>query len=93
MTAPDLRWQRHAACRGRAELFFGPEIEHPDARRAREAEAKAICAECPVLRRCLSYRLGIEQQLDGGIWAGYGELERRQMRRNMLRAQRGKAVA
>lgn len=93
MSAPDLRWQRRAACHGKADLFFGPEIERPDVRQEREAEAKAICAGCPVRLPCLKYRLGVEHQLDAGIWAGYDELERRQMRRNMLRAQRGKAVA
>jgi len=92
MSASDLRWQRHAACRGNAPLFFGPEDEKPGDRQRREAQAKAICADCPVWIHCLRYRLGIEQQLDGGIWAGKDEYERRQLRWNMLRAQRRRAA-
>lgn len=92
MSITDLRWQRWAACRGMAVLFFAPEVEHPDVRQAREASAKAICAGCPVRLRCLLYRLSTEQQLDGGVWGGKDENERRQMRRNMLRAQRGWAA-
>ena len=88
MSVTSLNWQRHAACHGKAELFFGPEDEHARARLDREAQAKAICWTCPVRLRCLTYRLSGEQQLDGGVWGGKGELERRQMRRNMLRAQR-----
>ncbi len=88
----DLRWQRRASCHGMADVFFGPEVEDPDVRQAREAEAKAICAGCQVLRRCLTYRLSVEGQLDSGVWGGKDELERRQMRRNMLRAQRKKVA-
>src|SRR5208282_384874 len=29
MTVGDLRWQQRAACHGQADLFFGPEVEHP----------------------------------------------------------------
>jgi WhiB family redox-sensing transcriptional regulator len=86
-------WQERAACTGLGGVFFGPDVELPEDRKAREASAKAICATCPVRLRCLAYRLGIEQQLDAGVWGGYDELERRQMRRDMLRAHRGKAVA
>ena len=88
MSASDLRWQRYAACHGEAALFFAPEVERPGDRQWREAQAKAICFGCPVRAACLEYRLGIEQQLDGAVWGGKDELERRQLRRNMLRAQR-----
>jgi WhiB family transcriptional regulator, redox-sensing transcriptional regulator len=93
MTAPDLRWQRRAACHGMAHLFFAPEVEKPGDREWREAQAKAICFGCPVRRACLAYRLGIGQQLDSGVWGGKDELERRQLRRNMLRAQRKREAA
>ena len=88
----DLRWQQRAACRGYASLFFGPEVEKTGDREWREAQAKAICAGCPVARPCLRYRLSIEGQLDSAIWGGRNEYERRQMRRNMLRAQRKKVA-
>ena len=90
MTAADLRWQQHAACHGEAAPFFAPEVEKPGDRQWREAQAKAICFECPVRPACLEYRLSVEQQLDGGMWGGKDELERRQLRRNMLRAQRSR---
>ena len=92
MSAADLRWQQYAACHGQAVLFFAPEVEKPGDRKWREAQAKAICSACPVTLRCLLFRLGGEQQLDGGIWGGKDELERRQLRRNMLRAQRRRAA-
>jgi len=88
MTVGDLRWQQRAACHGQADLFFGPEVEHPGVRQEREASAKAICAGCPVRVRCLMFRLRIEGQLDAAIWGGKDEWERRQMRRDILRAQR-----
>ena len=92
MSITELRWQRYAACHGHAGLFFAPEVERPDVRQEREASAKAICAGCPVRLACLAYRLGDEQQLDSAIWGGKDELERRQLRRNMLRAQRKKVA-
>lgn len=92
MSVTALHWQQDAACRGHADLFFGPEIESLEARLTRETQAKAICWPCPVRIECLTFRLGIEQQLDGGIWGAKDELQRRQMRRNMLRAQRREAA-
>ena len=94
MSAGPLGWQDRAACRGAGlALFFTPEAEHPDTRRARERAAKAICAGCPVRFRCLMFRLSAEGQHDGGIWGGADEHERTRMRRNMLRAQRQRKAA
>jgi WhiB family transcriptional regulator, redox-sensing transcriptional regulator len=92
MTADRLRWQRRAACHGMWHLFFAAEGEKPGDRKWREAQAKAICSGCPVALRCLLYRLSEPQQLDSAIWGGRDELERRQLRRNMLRAQRRVAL-
>ena len=41
----------------------------------REAQAKAICRECPVQPECLDYALGIREP--HGIWGGLTEAERR----------------
>jgi len=92
MSAMSLEWQRYAACHGKAHLFFGPEDERLQDRLDREAQARAVCWPCPVRLHCLMFRLRSEQQLDGGIWGAKDELQRRQMRRNMLRAQRRRAA-
>jgi WhiB family redox-sensing transcriptional regulator len=90
---PDLDWQEDAACRGvNPELFFAPDIESLQARLDREAEAKKVCWTCPVRIPCLTFRLGSEQQMDAGIWGAKDELERRRLRRNMIRAQKRRAA-
>jgi WhiB family transcriptional regulator, redox-sensing transcriptional regulator len=70
-------WQLRAACRGPASaLFFPPTYpERKEERDAREAKAKAICAECPVRAECLDYALSIREP--HGIWGGLTEAERR----------------
>jgi WhiB family redox-sensing transcriptional regulator len=60
-------------------LFFGPDAEFVSARRDREAEAKAICAGCPVRLECLAYALDSGEAY--GVWGGLSEDERRAMRR------------
>ncbi len=92
ITVTGLDWQRQAACAGRWDLFFAEEAEYPHEREAREAEAKALCAGCPVSRPCLEYRLSFESQADDGLWSGLGPAERANMRRNMLRSKTGKAA-
>ena len=72
-----VAWQRRASCRGpEAALFFAPTTPEPRPdREAREARAKAICAECPVQVECLDYALRIRES--HGIWGGLNETERR----------------
>ncbi len=68
-------WQLHAACRGRdTEQFFHPENERGPRRLAREAAAKAVCAECPVIRECAAHALRTREPY--GIWGGLSETER-----------------
>jgi WhiB family redox-sensing transcriptional regulator len=68
-------WQLLGACRGEAsELFFHPENTRGSQRAAREATAKAICARCPVLERCLAYSLTVREPY--GVWGGLSESER-----------------
>jgi len=73
-------WQLRAACRGpAAELFYPPVAgEARDQRRAREREAKAICATCSVQADCLQYAMRTEEP--HGVWGGLNEHERRAMR-------------
>jgi WhiB family redox-sensing transcriptional regulator len=66
-------WRQVAACRFiEPELFFplstsGPALEEV-------AEAKAVCARCPVRRECLAFALTTRQA--HGIWGGLTEQER-----------------
>lgn len=72
-------WQDKAACRGpHTSLFFPPShFERKDDKEAREAQAKSICATCPVRKPCLSYAMRIHEQ--HGIWGGLNEVERRSL--------------
>jgi WhiB family redox-sensing transcriptional regulator len=74
-------WQFRAACRGEdASLFFAPGyFETREQKEAREAQAKAICARCPVRAECLEYALAIREM--HGVWGGMNETERRALLR------------
>ena len=78
-----MDWRDRAACKDEdPELFFpigttGPAI-------AQTAEAKAVCARCPVTEPCLEWALGSGQE--AGVWGGLSEDERRALRRRVRRA-------
>jgi len=82
----DVAWMADAACKGldRGGSIFFP--QHP----GEFADAKAICARCPVQQECLDYALA-RPEVDG-VWGGYGSGERatmlRRARRNPGRATR-----
>jgi WhiB family redox-sensing transcriptional regulator len=62
-----------AVCRTVGTDLFFPDVGHED----QYADAKAVCAVCPVKDPCL------QDALDGdeyGVWGGTSEAERRQMR-------------
>ena len=70
-----LDWMTAARCaHADPELFFPKPRHHRDA-----AEAKAICAACPVIGDCLAYALG--QPNLYGIWGGTTADERQGLRR------------
>lgn len=64
-------------------LFFGSDEETSRQRRTRAAEARGICARCPVKAACLDFAM--EHRIQFGIWGGV-DLERksRRMCRNGL---------
>jgi WhiB family transcriptional regulator, redox-sensing transcriptional regulator len=69
-----LDWRRRAACRGAdPELFFPEGTSSPALRAA--AQAKQICAACPVRALCLDWALSRGGGF--GIWGGRTEEERR----------------
>ncbi len=65
-------WQSRAACDGTdPELFFAEDENSI-------AEAKAVCARCPVRADCLDWALANRPD---GIWGGLAEGEHRKLRR------------
>jgi WhiB family redox-sensing transcriptional regulator len=73
------RWRDRAAC---AAPGIDPELFFPEpGRRNGAAEAKRICARCPVRAPCLDEALATPLFLDDGIRAGTTALERRRLRR------------
>lgn len=70
-------WASRGACLGSdPELFFPIAAAGPA--RQQIAQARAICARCPVCKDCLSYALETGQA--AGVWGGTSEEERRKMR-------------
>lgn len=68
-----LPWIDEAACRGRGDLFFGPSGERPEQRDKREARARLVCLDCPVLEPCRHWARG---EREYGFWGGESEEER-----------------
>jgi len=64
-------WMRDAACRGMPTATFFP------SRGESSVEARAICAECPVVDDCRQWALGHD---DHGIAAGMSGRQRRRLR-------------
>ena len=79
MTERDDSWRPQAACRGLPTGLFFPDLPRPD--RVGVAEAKAVCAACPVAGRCLT--AGMAETY--GIWGGFSAAERRAARRAQRR--------
>jgi WhiB family redox-sensing transcriptional regulator len=76
--AENWDWQIRAACRGlSASVFFHPENERGPSRRRREQGAKAVCAQCPVVRDCLNWALEMREPY--GVWGGKSVPEREEM--------------
>jgi WhiB family redox-sensing transcriptional regulator len=74
-----MEWLRSAACVGEdPELFFPVGTTGPALRDV--ADAKSVCARCPVTAQCLSFALSSGQT--SGVWGGTGEEERDALLRN-----------
>lgn len=70
-------WRTLAACRSvDPDLFFPISSSGPSL--AQVAQAKAICAGCPVRRECLAFALRTHQV--HGVWGGLSEQERHRLR-------------
>lgn len=66
-------WREAARCAGRADLFFPPPAERPQARELREMIARAMCGGCPVQTECRDYARDAREY---GFWGGENEEER-----------------
>lgn len=72
-------WRDEAACLPVVdEVSFFPDPEDL----AGVAQAKAVCATCPVAAECLTW--AIETNQSEGIWGGHTAQERRSIRRRWL---------
>lgn len=80
-------WRHRAVCRDMdPELFFP--VGNSGPAMAQTANAKAVCADCPVATECLDWAL--ESGQDAGVWGGLSEDERRARKRS---ARSGQAAA
>ena len=71
-------------CRGLdSAVFYHPDGERGQARELRVANAKAVCAACPVARQCLEHALKAREPY--GVWGGLSEEERDVLYRRMDR--------
>jgi WhiB family redox-sensing transcriptional regulator len=86
----DYTWRNDATCRDTdPELFFP--VGTTGQALLQIAKAKSVCCECPVNIECLDFALETNQ--DTGIWGGFSEEERRQIRRDAAkRARAQKAI-
>lgn len=79
LVSEDWDWQVNAACRGAGvDLFFNLDSERGQAKRTREANAKAVCATCPVMAQCLAWALQVGEPY--GVWGGMTADERHALR-------------
>jgi WhiB family redox-sensing transcriptional regulator len=77
-------WRHKAACRGLdGELFFPVAGEATAIFEAQVAEAKAVCARCPVRAECLAEALETPNTV--GVWGGTTDGERAALRRRIVR--------
>ena len=78
-------WQQNAACRGLdTEQFYNPDRARGPNKRAREAAAKAVCAQCPVVQSCLNWALTAGEPY--GVWGGTTPEERSAFRSDIVPA-------
>ncbi|MFF6993156.1 WhiB family transcriptional regulator [Streptomyces sp. NPDC010273] len=77
-----MSWRESAACRDVDPDLFFP-IGTGGLTLVQIGEAKAVCARCPVSKRCLEWALDVGQV--EGVWGGTTESERRATRRRSAR--------
>lgn len=90
-------WTRDAACEG-SEVHVLPDIdknslESREARRQALAEARSMCAECPVRDECLAEGLRVDSSCPvmghDAVYGGLTFRERKDLRARLERGERG----
>ena len=62
-------WRQHGACRHvDPDVFFHPEGERDRRKEARDRDAVAVCATCPVIAECRRHALAVREPY--GVWGG-----------------------
>ncbi len=81
-------WRLKASCRNYDTEFFFPEKGEKGAEQA--SQAKAVCAECPVIEPCRDYiyEVRFRYEDDYGIFGGTTPEDRHQMRFDAKKARR-----
>lgn len=72
-TSKGVDWREFARCKGQLHLYFAKKAERPQARERREAKARALCDECPVIDQCRDFA---RENREYGFWAGENEEDR-----------------
>ncbi|WP_351235447.1 WhiB family transcriptional regulator [Streptomyces sp. NPDC002133] len=86
-----MDWREMAACLGRdPDLFFPVGNSNSGATLMQITEAKAVCRRCPVVEQCLNW--AVKAVSVDGIWGGTTEVERRAMRKRMVRRSQNNAA-
>lgn len=67
-------WADHGMCRDVPDLFYNAEDEAKSLRRGKEAAAKKLCFQCPVLAECAAHAEANRELY--GVWGGMTEAER-----------------
>ncbi len=87
---PTAGWDNQAWRHGAACLEIDQDLFFPTGSSGEAADliqqAKSVCATCAVRRACLQFALTTNQEF--GVWGGYDEDERHQLRREWRAASR-----
>lgn len=84
-----MDWMREAACADKPVEWWFPlpkkvPREYEEQTYSPE-KARSICRGCPVQQDCLEYALN---RNDSGVWGGYTQRERREIRKKRRRQRR-----
>jgi WhiB family redox-sensing transcriptional regulator len=77
-----MPWANRAACAAEDPELFYPSVEgRADITKRSTAQAKAICARCPVRTECLDYAIRFDEP--DGVWGGKTRIERVKMSKRL----------